>query len=78
MTEDRPLPDSRDISQDIEGLADGQVRDLALAYLDLLRLMTESLEACTTGYGFFSWNGSGFTITGHPPDALVFLLQEQT
>lgn len=57
--------------RDLEGLSDEQVRELATAYLDLLILMTDALRECETGYGFFSWSGQGFHITGHPPEDLV-------
>jgi hypothetical protein len=52
-------------------MTDAEVRELAGAYLHLLRLMTEALEVCETGYGFFGWSGRGFDITGHPPGPLV-------
>jgi hypothetical protein len=52
-------------------MTDEQIRELATAYLDLLSTMTSALRACDHGYGFFSWSGRGFEITGHPPKELV-------
>jgi hypothetical protein len=60
----------------IEDLTIGQQRELAEAYLDLLTTMNAALDACETGYGFFSWNGKGYAITGHPPHDLVERLVE--
>lgn len=62
----------------IETLTDAQIRDLASAYLDLITKMSEALEACDTGYGFFWWNGRGYQITGHPPTDLVERLRNTT
>jgi hypothetical protein len=56
---------------EVDSLTPEQVKELAEAYLDLIRLMSEALVACETGYGFFSWNGRGYEITGHPPTDLV-------
>jgi hypothetical protein len=55
----------------VDDLTPEQQRELAEAYLDLLSTMNGALEACETGYGFFSWNGRGYEITGHPPHGLV-------
>jgi PAS domain-containing protein len=60
----------------IEQLTVGQQRELAEAYLDLLAKMNDALQTCETGYGFFSWNGRGYAITGHPPHDLVERLVE--
>ena len=56
---------------DIEQMTPEQIRECAVAYLDLLGLMTDALNECETGYGFFWWNGRGFQITGHPPHDLI-------
>ncbi len=61
---------------DVDSLTPEQHRELAAAYLDLLGTMNEALDACETGYGFFSWNGRGYAITGHPPHDLVERLIE--
>lgn len=47
------------------------VMELAEAYIELLGMMVESLHGCTTGVGFYWWNGRGFQITSHPPDVVV-------
>ena len=65
------MPSSEAVWPNIESMNDSEVRELAVAYLDLLRSMVEALEACETGYGFFDWSGQGFNITGHPPTALI-------
>lgn len=64
-------PDSRAIPRDLNELTMPQVVELAEAYLDLLRTMTEALEACENDIGFYWWNGRGFEITGHLPVAIA-------
>lgn len=66
-----PPPDPDTIPENLDGIPEEDVRALAASYLDLVRLMTLALHDCTTGYGIYYWNGRGFQITGHPPDALV-------
>ena len=70
-------PPSSKAMPNVGELAEGEVHELAEAYLDLLKLMVEALEECAIGYGFFSWNGRGFEITGHPPHDLVERLSNE-
>lgn len=61
--------------ENLDGLTPEEIGELALAYLSLLKLMNEALEECETGWGFFTWTGRGYEITGHPPDAVVDAVQ---
>jgi len=58
---------------DVDDLTPAQQRELAQSYLQLLEQMNSALEACDTGYGFFSYlpGRRGYAITGHPPLDLV-------
>lgn len=62
---------SENVPSGIDGMTQAEIEELAAAYLDLLRTMMDALESCDTGYGFFSWSGRGFAITGHMPHELV-------
>lgn len=66
-----PRPPSPESLANLRDLTEAETKELAEAYIDLLRLMSGALHECDTGYGFFSWNGRGFEITGHPPVDLI-------
>jgi hypothetical protein len=42
----------------------------------LIELMNAALQDCNHGYGFFSWSGHGYHISGHPPMELVEKIKE--
>jgi len=69
-------PEPHHLPADLTGMTDAQVRELAEAYIDLLRLMSGALHDCSHGYGFFSWSGRGYDITGHPPIELLRAIEE--
>jgi hypothetical protein len=60
----------------LEDLTDEQVKEAAAAYIDLIELMNAALQDCNHGYGFFSWSGHGYHISGHPPMELVEKIKE--
>ena len=72
------MPPSSSVTPGVAGMTPEQIKELAEAYIDLLKLMVESLEECETGWGFFSWSGQGFDITGHPPADLISHIQRRT
>lgn len=78
MTGFNPLPPDPARLPEVDTLPPEAVTELAEAYVDLLRLMTEALYQCNTGTAFFRWNGRGFEITGHPPDDVVKAIREAT
>jgi len=75
MTDQPMTPPPQDALPDPHDLPAEGVMELAVAYVELLGMMVDSIHGCTTGVAFYWWNGRGFQITSHPPEVVVDALR---
>lgn len=59
------IPPPGYVPQSLDQFTDDEVRELALAYLDLNRLLLEGIDACETNTCVVGWSGRGYTVNGH-------------